>query len=627
MNGASWAILCLLLFGGGLVERNEARAAENVIKHSAVVLMGASSREIYQIYGATVVSWGGRPWKDEPGAIKEFRNGVQTAHDLSILYCAGAAFRTDFAAMIDFDPQWRDCRCRNIEGQPITIPWLWDQKDKDGHPAYWFCTNTPGYREYLKSQVKAAMAAQVEGLHIDDYAGTAGTEFQGACFCPYCTKLFTEFLRTKVSTERLKECGITSLDGFDYGVWLKGRGIVKAGDFSRVLFGSPVNLGPEYLRFQYSRSAEFVGEVRRYAEQLAGHPLLLSVNAGVSDPKDLFVAPYVSYFCGEVSHGTEQFAWGPQANRDLEPVWSFKLADAIGRFQACTASGGDWAFVNAQKKPGLVRMWIAQDYAFGHCLMAPIRQWAYTKEKGTHWYQSRPEDFAHLYRFVRRNTTLLDDYNAVGLVGLLYSNAAARRGIGPTRDACLWLAKHNIPFELALAGDDWLDVKLTSATLGRYRALVVAEPTLLADQQKNTLDQFAAARKVVKWDVKKGLDEAALLKLLPEPIAIEGAENVIGVARAVRDEPDAPAIVHLLSRNYDQPTDSMKKLGNFTLKLHRDLFHGRSFTKATLYAPPTALDRQNPGASEPVSLRIEPTGSGVAISVPELDLWGIVKLE
>ena len=156
------------------------------------------------------------------------------------------------------------------------------------------------------------MTADVEGLHIDDYDGTAGTEYLGACFCPHCTKAFAEFLRTKVSPQRLKECGVTSPDGFDYGAYLKGRGFTKIADFNRVIFGSPVNLGPEYLRFQYSRAAEFVGDVRKYAEQIVGHPLLLSVNAGVSDPKNLFVAPYVSYFCGEVNHGTEELAWGPK---------------------------------------------------------------------------------------------------------------------------------------------------------------------------------------------------------------------------------------------------------------------------------------------------------------------------
>ena len=114
---------------------------------------------------------------------------------------------------------------------------------------------------------------------------------------------------------------------------------------------------------------------------------------------------------------------------------------------------------------------------------------------------------------------------------------------------------------------------------------------------------------------------------MPKPIAIEGADKVIAVARAIPGRPDAPAIVHLLNRDYDRPTDSMKKQKNVKVTLRHDLFGGRSFTKATLYCPPAVLNRQDPGASDPVSLPIQPAGKGVSVTLPELDLWGILKLE
>ena len=615
-----------LLLTAILAVTSESSAAQKAIRHSDVVLMGENSKDIYDIYGITVVSWGGRAWEEKAGAIEDFRKRVQTAHDCGIRYCAGAAFRTAFAGMIDFDPKWSDSRCLTIEGKPVLVPWLWDQKHKDGHPAYWFCTNAPGYREYLKWQVRTGMTAKVEGLHIDDYGGTSGTEWLGACFCPHCMKAFTEYLKKNVAPERLTKYGIASLDGFNYGQFLKTKGIVKVDDFRRIL-GSPEHLGPDYVRFQYFASADFIGEVRKYAEQLVGHPLLLSVNSGVTDPKSLAVAPQVSYFCGEVDHGTEKNPWGPKNNVDLQPVWTFKLADAIGRFQACTASGQDWAFVDANKKPGLVRRWIAQDYAFGHCLMAPHRQWAYTEKKGTHWYQSRPEDFAHVYRFVQRNKGLFDDYEAVAPVGLLYSSAGAAQNVGPTRDACLWLAKNSIPFELVPAGNDWLDAKLTPPTLAKYRALVVAEPTLLDGEQKQALEQFKASGKVVAWDAQKGLDEAALARLLPKQIVFSAADHLIGVARAIPGNPTAPIIVHLLNRNYDESADAAKKLQNVKVTLHKDLFSGRQPSKATLFTPPATLDRKDPGNSTPVSLRIELAEGGIVVTVPELDYWGILKLE
>ncbi len=622
----SFALAGCLLLIALLGWTSESSAAQTAIQHSDVVLMGENGKDVYDIYGISVVSWGGRAWEEKPAAIEDFRKRVKTAHDCGIRYCSGAAFRTAFAGMIDFDPKWSESRCMSIEGKPILVPWLWDQKHKDGHPAYWFCTNAPGYREYLKWQVRTGMTANVEGLHIDDYGGTSGTEWSGGCFCPHCMKAFNEYLKKNVSTERLAKCGIASLDGFNYGQFLKSKGIVKLDDFRRIL-GSAEHLGPDFVRFQYFASADFIGEVRKYAEQLVGHPLLVSVNSGVTDPKNLVVAPQVSYFCGEVDHGTEKYAWGPQKNVDLQPVWTFKLADAVGRFQACTASGQDWAYVDANKKPGLVRRWIAQDYAFGHCLMAPHRQWAYTEKKGTHWYQSRPEDYAHVYRFVRRNKDLFDGYEAVGLVGLLYSSAGAAQNVGPTRDACLWMAKNSIPFEMVSAGDSWLDAKLTPQSLSKYRALVVAEPTLLDGEQKQALDQFKAAGKVVAWDAQKGLDEAALAKLLPKQIVFSAPEHLIGVARAIPGNVASPVIVHLLNRNYDQQADATVKLQNVKVTLGKDLFGGRTPSKAALYAPPASLDRKDPGASAPVSLKVEPAEGGIAVTVPELDYWGILKLE
>lgn len=78
-------------------------AEQPAIRHSDVVFVGAKSKEIHEVYQATVVSWGGHAWKDAPGPIEAFRKRVQTARDLGMRYCSGAAFRTAFCT---------DDRCR-----------------------------------------------------------------------------------------------------------------------------------------------------------------------------------------------------------------------------------------------------------------------------------------------------------------------------------------------------------------------------------------------------------------------------------------------------------------------------------------------------------------------------------
>jgi len=587
----------------GAAHAREARAMG--IKRSDVVFMGARSPEIYQEYGTTVVSWGGRPWSASDAAFEQYRRRVEAAHKLGIRYLPGAAFRTAFAGMIDFAPEdFMDSVCRTLDGGPITVPWLWDHKHK-GQPAYWFCTNAPRYRQYLKRQMRRAFEIDVEGLHIDDYAGTAGTHWAGGgCFCPHCMAAFRAYLRQNVPPQELTEAGVASLDGFDYGEFLRARGI-DAEQFRKYAGWYPerIPLSHRFLEFQLRASTAWVAEYRKWAEQLEGHPLMLCVNSGVSSPENLMIAPVVTFFSGEVRHDAEK------GEVSFSPVWSFKLGDALGRPVACTAMGWDWAFVNANNKPGLVRTWIAQAYAFGHQFMPPVRQWCYTKEKGTHWWEPPPEEFAYLYRFIRQHADLFDGYDAVARVGLLYSNAALRRHRRGAQQACLELAELNVPFRLLMAGDDWLDERLEPDDLAGLKAIVVTEPAFLDAKQQAVLD--AAKDKVVTWP-----DRDRLFELAPPPLRLEGAEKVTLVPRARSDRPDGPFICHLVNRNYSLDADAVAPQKNFSLLVSDELF-GRAIRTATLYAP----------RREPVGLTVGRQGDVARITIPELELWAVVALQ
>ena len=581
--------------------------------------MGNKGVPITTAYGGTVISWGGRPWADTKKALDAHATRVQAARALGVRYLPAAAFRTAFKRMIDFDPDhFMDSVCRTLDGEPILVPWLWDHKHKDGHPAYWFCTNAPGYRTYLMHQVKLCVSTPVEGLHIDDYNGTAGTDWRGGCFCRHCMAAFQAYLRTNVSPERLKECGVESLDGFDYGQWLRAKGI-RVDDFRRRVNHS-LPLGPEYVKFQYDASAAWVGRIRTYAEGLQGHPLMLSVNSSASSDKSLVIAPQLTFFCGEVHHGGDKGGIpAPYA------IWNFKLADAVGKRQVSTGSGGDWAYIDALEKPGLVRTWIAQDYAFGHQLMCPHRQWAYTKTKGTHWYQSKPEDYAHIYRWIQRHADLFDGYEAAANVALVYSTLAHGAQRNGAKEASDWLAEHNVPFHVLLAGGGLVDVELTREQLDRYDAVVVCEPTRLDGAQQAALDGAAKQGKLVTWDAgDKAIDADKLYRLVPGQITVAGAEHVMAVPRV---KPGAPPVVHLLSRNYDKNADEVSIQTTVTLVLDKSLFGGKVFRQATLYAPPAAFDAKSPGASDPLAVDVKADGHFTTVRIPSLRLWGIVKLE
>lgn len=620
MTDSGWLLVsAMCVFGlSGVCPGWSDETGTRAVRRSDVVFMGVKSEDEYRRYGGTIVSWGGRPWGDNVKAVTRFREQVELSHALGMKHCGGAAFRTAFAGMIDFDPDFMDSVCRDLDGKPILVPWLWDHKHK-GHPAYWFCTNAPGYRKYLRNQIRLLCQANIDGLHIDDYNGTAGAEWQGGCFCRHCMAAFREYLRENVSVTRLKECGVGSLADFHYGRFLRDRGITK--DEYRRKVGGSIPLGPEYLRFQYQRSADWVAGCRKYAEGLVGHRLLLSVNSSATDYKSLVIGGVLDYFCGEVRHGADR-----GGVPSLDPVWSFKLADAVGKPQVATASGRDWAYIAAHHKPGLVRLWVAQDYAFGHQLMAPVRQWAYTKEKGTHWYQSEPGDYAYLYRFVRRHAELFDGYESAATVALLYSNPAFRAGRRGARSAALTLAENNVPFRLVVAGDDWLPMRLTPAVLARYAVLVLVEPTWLTGSQKEAVDAARSRGNVITWDPKnEPASRMALRARVPPQVGVSTG-NLLVVPRVKADHPEAPAVVHLLNRDYDPATDTVRPQTHVTVELESSLFGGRRFTSAEFVSVPERATADNE-AAEPVRLKVTVRGEKMSIGVPKLGLWGLLKLD
>lgn len=565
------------------------------LRRSDVVFM-YDNPKLYEAYGCTVLGWSG----------SSERRRVEAAHAQGVrLFCSSVGFLTEWSGMIDFSPNYLDAACRNFAGEPFVVPWLWDHKYK-GQPAYWWCTNSPLYREYLDRRIRSIMRSPLDGLHIDDYRGTSGAvTWLSACFCRHCMEGFRKYLAENVSKQKLASLGIQDLAQFDYRRFLLERG-VKPEEYNQKRSGLP--LAAEFLDFQVKANNAFVVAYRKQAEKYRGKPLALCVNSGITDPHGLVIAPYLSFFCCEVNHDA--------ASRQVptHPIYAYKLADGVGRPVASTAGGWDWAYIKEHKLPGLVRTWIALSYAFGHHFMAPHRQWCYTEEKGTHWYDGPTEEYAYLYQFVRRTAKLLDDYVAVERVAVVYDNAARRRGRGDIEPICAALAQRNIPFRVVVAGDDWLEGRLDAKRLLQFDAVIVASDfatSPIDEAQKQCLEHVRAAGKLVI-----GRDDSLLNQWAAKFVRLEGASDLLAVPRHHANNRQAPLVVHLLNRRYDGAHDAMIAAENLTLHVRRELFGGRRPARAMLHAP----------RSEPVALPMTAEPDGVAIRIPRLELWAIVEL-
>ena len=562
------------------------------LRHSDVVFMYDDPQQ-YEPYGCTVLGWAG-------GAGAKH---IEAAHAHGVrLFATSIGFLTESSRVVDFSPDFLDAACRNFAGQPFVVPWLWDHKHK-GQPAWWWCTNSPLYQKYLATRLAEVVKARPDGLHIDDYRGSSGAvTWLSACFCRHCMAGFREYLGKAVPKEKLAALGITNLDGFDYRQFLLDRG-VKPEEYLKRRASLP--LAAEFLDFQVQTNTAFVADYRRRAEALIGHPLTLCVNSGLNDAQALAIAPHLSYFCCEVEHTA--------SNRTLpmHPVYVYKLANGLDRPVAATASGWDWAYVAEHHLPGLVRTWIALSYAHGQNFMAPHHQWCYTTEKGTHWYNGPADEYAWLYQFVRRSARLLDGYEAVAPVAVVYDNTARRQGHGDIQPICAALVERNTPFTVVVAGDAWLDYRLDARRLDGFKSVIVTKDLALDGDQRKLIEKARTDGRLVVWPGQSRLDA-----LVPTYVQVEGTDQVLVVVRERPGDAHAPLAIHLLNRGYDKAKDATTPLTEFRLRLRQDSLGQRKFTAARLHTP----------RSQPVAVKVQADGEYTTITIPGLDLWGIVEL-
>jgi hypothetical protein len=587
----------------------EEATVSRALKHADVVFMGSAKTEVYQAYGATVVDWGGGAWGKNAKAITEFCNRVKTAHDLGIQYNAGIPMVTGFAGMIASCPEYEKAVCRDIEGKPIFVPWLWDQKYKGKKGFnYWFCSNSPLYQKFLRDRTEAAMTGDPDGLHIDDYGGTTGSLWSGGCFCDDCMGLFRKYVATHVPAEKLHALGIAKLEDFHYGKFLLTKYVKNNAELMKTRWKLP--LESEFRTFQAQAAGQVVRALQEYAEKLRGRPLVRCVNGAPPGQQAFVVMPHVDHYSCEIGMNS------PQKKFTTSAAFTYKCGTMIDRGIAGTAAGQDWAYAQENKATNLVRYWIAESYAMGQCFMTPgLHQWAYTESKGTHSYEGKPEDFSYLYRFVRKNAMLFDGYESAAQLGVIFSHAAWRRNKKEAQAIASCCLEANIPFALVAAGDDLLPLQLNEKQLVRFEKVVVPAVPMLDPEQKAVCDQLAAAQKMISWK-----DGPALLSQVPPWISVEGTKHVWALPRRLPNKPDAPLVVHLLNRNYDFAAEETTPQNNLVLHLGKALVGNKKPTRCKAYTP-------NIAGETVVSLPVEPEGDGVRVKVQELKLWTVLCLE
>ncbi len=551
-----------------------------VLQRSDVVFMYQADAKTYADYGATVLAWGGKP---TPKSLEQGK-GVK--------FFGSVGMVTEFSRFYErFPKNYEEGLCRDVKGQPVKVPWLTDHQHK-GIPYWWCCTRQPLFRQYLRERVVETIQAGAEGLHIDDHLGTAGGLWLGTCFCDRCVAGFRDHLKT-LPVGELPKLGIDHPEGYDF------RAAVQqwiAAEAAKPRKPTEHPLWSQWTIYQCRSAAAFMQELHELANQTAGRAIPMGANAGLLWPRHLGDYRTLDLFSAETDHHAS-------ARRFSEaPIFAYRLADAVQRPYAATASGGDWAYIKEHNLPGLVRGWIALSYAAGHSLMAPHRQWCYTPEKGTHWFQGPAEKFAPLYQFVRRHAELLNDYENYADLALVMPHRAFLKN--PTRWFTLAnrLTAAHLSYRLILGGDEIVDHPIRAEELDNAKALFIPDRDELLPADRALVEKFGPNRRVF------ATVEDVMQSVRP---AVQVRASV--PFRALPRVKTGGVVIHLLNYDYDPGRDDVRPANG----VHVSIDTGALGIAADAIGRLVSAD----GPEAKVGLK-----AGIA-DLPTLGLWSLLILE
>ena len=611
-----------ILILSGCMRRQETESQEQAIrplKASDVVALYPMEAEWHKAYDLTVVGWGYDPaWSSRSRDLDQLKDLISSSRDLGTrTFSANVELSSATAWVLAGDPDLKEAVLRDVNGEPILVPWF-AQYTYEGIEMYWGCINNPTYRENIRERVRTGFETGADALHFDMPCGSARFSL-GGCLCDFCVAGFCEYLKGIYDDEELRSKGVENVENFNY------RDEVRSVAASRDIFiqaydeGGVIPLIEEYETYQRMEAAHLIKEMRDLAIKLGGPNTPTSANAWGFTPQLLACSQYADFFVAEVYHGEV-----PPRERPSVP-FAYKLADGLRKPLAASGDGADWRYIQTNNATGLASMWIALSYAMGHNFMVPFRQWVFVEgiqQKGQN-YTGPVEEFAPLYQFVRQNAQLFDDYETVEQVGLIFNNRAFAASCcfrdhlrydahHEIHDVSLSLLDANIPFGIAIAGDDWLSNRLSEEDLSRFELVLVPEPELPEGEQKHTVDDWLQSGCAVPWTSVE--DVTGHMEPL---VSLESKSSVWVLPRRLPDQPEAPLVVHLINWDYDPSTDQPTMQPEVTIHLSNGLLEKREVSEVTLFAP----------QHEPIMLDFDNRPDGIYLTIPELELWGIVKLE
>ncbi len=475
-----------------------------LIHHSDIIAMYQESKpETLRKYRIDVVAWGGQ-LRATDEAIAQRRELIARAHQAGVrLHAVDCAMVQEGGRCIIAEGRrdsphaglfWqlrkdnegtlqrlaelgidltRDT-VRDVDGDWVPVPWLRKRWRIPMASVY-----SPTARQWFADQMDAIAATGATALHFDEPAmGAYGLLApKPGDFSQHATAAFRDWLGRRPA-EVWRKAGIESLEDFDYGQFVRRHG----GDPRRA------PLWREFLRFQLFSTVEYVRELRDQVRAKVGAAVPLSMNA---NPGTWIKLPFLEvqdFMTTEVAHEAKG------RRPPVDPLLVYKLGDAVHQPVASTAHGHDWYEMKTDQHPVLVCTWIAMGYALGHHLMIPCKAWVMDPVKGSDTYRPTTDHYACMAHFIKQVAPLLDRHEPLSVLAVVVSCDAIEHDRQWLKQLVQRLADANIPFHLALEGNDLLERHVSAADLEGCAAVLIASPAFLSDETRRRVTNLAGKR-------------------------------------------------------------------------------------------------------------------------------------
>jgi len=299
-------------------------------------------------------------------------------------------------------PAFEDLSILDIAGQAVVAP---NMRAWPRNTALWGCINNPLVREGHLRKMQSLIDLGVDSIQQDASEMNHHPRFWGGCYCDYCIVGFREYIKKHNYSQYLIHFGIEDVNTFNYRDYLTKLG-APAGDGFYKWQGVPIDLRRFYDDFQAQASADYHRWWRVKLNQYAGRYVCVSANNYFG-----WVQPYYHVF----DYGIRELNY---YDANPKTIWTrMQEAAEIGKLQCFTmpikAHQGEtpeWIQFTCQT--------LATVYAAGGLMQVPWDTYMpFGSGKDSSRYFGKPENYAHLYAFIRACSQYFDDYQNAAVIG------------------------------------------------------------------------------------------------------------------------------------------------------------------------------------------------------------------